>query len=197
LNDLPFTGFESGPSHHPTALKFYGKIPTTDIYCLLKYKKGNISQRLIHQFKYKGKEELSGIFAYHQIQRFKEFGISPKWDIIVPVPLHENKLRKRGYNQSEKFAFQLSNYISIPVSGDALKRIEINKVQALLNRTNRYENVKSIYCIGNKESIANKSILLVDDVITTGATLEVCTNLLLENGAKSVSLASIATALLS
>jgi ComF family protein len=193
LSNLPYTGFENGPMNHATAIKFYGKIPSTEIYCLLKYRKGNLTQKLIYQFKYNSKKNLGGVFSELQHLRFKRYGVSLDWDIIIPVPLHRSKLQKRGFNQSEIYAQQLSQKTNIPLVNNALVR----KVQALLNRETRYENVKSIYEIGKNESILGKSVLLVDDVITTGATLEVCTNLLLENGASRVSIASIATAIYS
>lgn len=197
ISNLPFTGFENGSSHHPTATKFYGKIPTTYIYCLLKYKKGNISQKLIYQYKYKLKKELCDLFAELQIKRWIEAGSDIHWDIMVPVPLHPKKLKKRGFNQSELYAEKLSKNLNIPLTSNALKRIESNKVQALLGRNSRFENVKSSYLINNKEVIQGKKVVLIDDVITTGATVEVCTNLLLKNGAHSVSIASIATSIYS
>ncbi|MBY0425260.1 MAG: ComF family protein, partial [Cytophagales bacterium] len=197
ISDLPYTNFELDPCNHATSIKFYGKIPETEIYCLLKYKKGNIAQRLLYEYKYNGQVCLGKFFAQAQIYRFQKTGIQPFWDLIVPVPLHSSKQKIRGYNQSEVYGLHLSESLSIPLTNLSLMRKESNQVQALMSRNNRFENVKSIYSLGDKESIYGKSILLVDDVITTGATLEVCTNLLLENGAKKVSLASIATSIFS
>jgi len=197
LTNLPFAGFEQNPSQHPTAIKFYGKIPPADIFCLLKYKRGNLSQKLIHQFKYNRKKELGLIFSELQVKRFKSNGNTIDWDFIIPIPLHPLKLKTRGFNQSEVYAKHLAEKLNIQLRNDVLIRSKPNKVQALLNRNNRYENVKSIYSSTQKVDIRGKSVLLVDDVITTGATLEVCTHLLLEGGAKKVAIASIATAIYS
>jgi ComF family protein len=120
-----------------------------------------------------------------------EHGYSKEWDRIVPVPLHPLKQKRRGYNQSEKFAAGLSLELGIPVS-EWLERKKFTETQTKKTRLQRLENVDEVFEFSKNGNINGQRVLLVDDVITTGATLCVCANLLLAYGAKHVDLATIA-----
>ena len=116
-------------------------------------------------------------------------------DVIVPVPLHQKKQTIRGYNQAEAFAQGISKATSIPVSIDELIRAINNPTQTKRSKTERWENVKGIFKVIDTKVFQNKHILLVDDVITTGSTLEACANALLHCNDVKISIATIGEAL--
>jgi ComF family protein len=113
-------------------------------------------------------------------------------DVIVPVPLHKIRLDERGYNQSELLARELSYRLNIFMS-KALRRVRNTTTQTALHKEERIENVKGAFKVTYKDTIVGKNVLLVDDVLTTGATLDECAKVLKENGAKDVYVATIAT----
>lgn len=121
----------------------------------------------------------------------KENGFSNEWDVIVPVPLHPIKQKRRGYNQSEKFASGLSSGLGIPAR-ELLVRKKFTETQTKKSRLQRLENVDEVFGLTENLNVMGLRVLLVDDVITTGATLCVCANVLLAYGAKHVDLATIA-----
>ncbi len=122
----------------------------------------------------------------------KENGIN-QFDLIVPVPLHESRRRKRGYNQSSKFAEGLSESLGVSWDESISLRTTSTTTQTKKTKAERWNNVKDVFAIQNSESIRNKRVLLVDDVITTGATIEACGLHLLSQGC-SLSIACIAEA---
>jgi ComF family protein len=115
-----------------------------------------------------------------------------KADIIIPVPLHPRKLKKRGYNQSDLFAKGLSNILGIPSDTNILKQIISTETQTKKSRFSRYENMKDIFEVINPDAVEGKHVLLVDDVITTGATIEACGLKLLNVRDTTISIAAIA-----
>src|SRR5690606_23814753 len=121
-------------------------------------------------------------------------GFKEKIDLIVPVPLYYRKLKKRGYNQSDKFAKGLSDALEIPWSSQVIKRVAESSTQTKKSRFARWQNVDKLFSVTQPEEIKERRILLVDDVLTTGATLEACGQELLANGCKSLSIATIAAA---
>lgn len=175
-------------------VKFYGKLPVKQAFAYLKYTAPSIVQAMLHQLKYKGVEEISSTLGYWhgaQLQQCK-YIVLP--DIITYVPLHKSRLRKRGYNQVAGYAAAISNTLGVPVQSDLLIRKLATKTQTKKGRFERWQNVNEIFSIQHKRNIQDKHILLTDDVVTTGATLEACGNRLLEAGAKAVSFAAMATA---
>ena len=112
-------------------------------------------------------------------------------DVIVPVPLHPKKKVIRGYNQAEAFAQGISKATSIPVSVGELIRVINNPTQTKQSKTQRWENVKGIFEVKDLDAFQNKHVLLVDDVLTTGSTLEACANALLECSDVKISIATI------
>jgi ComF family protein len=157
------------------------------------HKGGNV-QELLHQLKYQGKREVG-----HYLGRQYAFELGDSWkqgsvDIIVPVPLHPKKQRKRGYNQSQCFAEGLADEWKIPVEAACLFRKKHSSTQTRKSRYERWENVEDIFGVRNQDRIEGKHILLVDDVITTGATLEACATVLMKLKGVRVSAMSIAFA---
>ena len=122
---------------------------------------------------------------------------SEKWiypDLIIPIPLHPKKLKRREYNQSESIANGMASVLLLPVVGDNLIRIENTETQTKKSRFGRYENLKDAFVYRDPHNLINKHILIVDDVVTTGATLEACSILILELENVRISIATIAFA---
>ncbi len=193
LLELPKTNFHRFPDS-PLDKVFWGRVPIERTAAMYYFSKGGKVQHLIHQLKYKGQREV-GIYIGKLLG--KDLTEEPdflKIDAIIPVPLHLSKLRKRGYNQSEQFAHGLAESMGIAVDTTSFIRARATETQTKKSRFARYENVKEIFRIADPESITNKHILLVDDVITTGSTLESCAVMLLTVPGVRVSVAAMAYA---
>ena len=159
---------------------------------MLYFKKNSKVQNLIHSLKYKGKTEVGVLMGKLLAQKLKESELYKDIDLIIPVPLHQKKLRLRGYNQSEYIAIGLGKEMEIPFTTTNLARKKATESQTKKARYTRFENMLQVFEIKNAEELKDKHILLIDDVITTGATLEACGNVLLNVGIKKLSIAAIA-----
>ncbi|MEB2783395.1 ComF family protein [Algoriphagus persicinus] len=157
----------------------------------LKFTKGGNSQKLLHQLKYRNKPQLAQELGSLYGKILNENGFEKCWDIIVPVPLHPMKQSRRGYNQSEQFGIGLSEGLCVKLE-NGLARRKFTETQTQKSRLERMHNMDDVFEVSPHSAITNKSILLVDDVMTTGATLCACANVLLANGAKNVDLVTIA-----
>jgi ComF family protein len=188
---LPKTNFYKDAKNE-VARMFWGRAFIENATSFLYFQKGGLAQTLLHKLKYKGQQEI-GYELGKLIGRDLLETAFNETQIIVPVPLHKNKLRKRGYNQSECIARGIAEIMGNPVN-HTLYKILPNSTQTKKHRYDRWANVEGIYAIRDKESIANKHILLVDDVITTGATLEACANALLQVENVKVSIVTVAKA---
>jgi ComF family protein len=153
-------------------------------------KKGN-SQALLHLLKYKNKPELAEDLGRLYGLSLTRSGYLNQWDIIVPVPLHALKKQRRGYNQSEQFALGLSRSLGIPAE-ELLLRIKNTPTQTRKSRLERQSNVDEVFALKSGKKVTGKRVLLVDDVLTTGATLGACARVLWADGANLVDLATIA-----
>ena len=174
--------------------KFYGKLPVKQAFAFLKYVKPGIAQKLLHQLKYRGVEEISSLVGGWHVAQIQQCAYFEKPDLVTYVPLHSSKLRKRGYNQVKGYATTIGSSLNVPICDDALMRNTNTKTQTKKGRYDRWQNVNEIFAVKETSLIKGKHILLVDDVVTTGATLEACGNKLLEAGAQSVSFMAMATA---
>ena len=144
---------------------------------------------MIHLFKYKHHLTLADYFAREAKERYSEL-LKDRYQAIVPVPLHKARRRERGYNQSEEFCIALSKLICIPVKSEYLVRIYPTKSQTRMSREDRDKNVKNAFY--SPPGIKENKILLVDDVITTGSTIEACSNSLKQVGVPAVDILAIA-----
>lgn len=191
LHDLPFTDFHLYPKN-PAARIFWGRIPVHQVIALLYFKKGTRVQQLIHQLKYKGQTDIGFLLG----NRIGENILlsSQKPDLIIPIPLHPKKEHSRGYNQSQSIAEGIANILQIPISTKLLTRKINTTTQTRKNRYNRFENLKDAFEIKSSPDLKNLHILLVDDLLTTGATFEACGKLLLDNGLNKLSIAALAYA---
>jgi ComF family protein len=190
---LPCTHFHLF-AENPVSQLFWGRVKLESASAYLWFNKGNKVQRLIHQLKYKGRRDIGiylGKLYGHQL-RHSPFFTSVQY--IIPVPLHPKKLRKRGYNQSEQFAIGLGESMNVPVLPDAIFRIKETETQTRKSRFRRWQNVAGVFEVRNPADLEMKHVLLVDDVITTGATLEACIRALSSVPSIRISVATIAVA---
>jgi ComF family protein len=193
LYHLPFTDFHLKPDNM-VARQFWGKINLEAAYAMCYFTKGGKMQHLMHQFKYKGVQKVGnmlGNIAGGQLAVNPAFSSA---DLIIPVPLHKSRLRKRGYNQSVCFAEGLSQKLNAPVDDNNLVRIRATETQTHRSRFSRFENMQEVFALNNPEKLVNKHVILVDDVVTTGSTLEACGAELLKVEGLKLSIATIACA---
>ena len=190
---LPKTYFHQD-SDNPLTRVFWGRVELEGVAAYVYFQKGGTVQHLLHQLKYKGNKEIG-------VQMGRLYGMELNYseifkgvDTIIPVPLHPRKLRKRGYNQSLMFAEGLSAAMKKDLETRSLYRKSFSQTQTRKSRYSRWENVESIFAVRNPSRIAGKHLLLVDDVITTGATTEACAQALLQVPGVRVSVAAIAYA---
>ena len=191
IGSLPVTNYHLQPQNNDLVVKVMGLTKPNLVMAYLRFTKRGISQKLLHNLKYKNKPEigmeLGALYGY----LLKNHGFESNWDMIVPVPLHPEKQRRRGYNQSEQFANGIASVLDIPMNL-GLIRTQFTETQTKKSRMERINNVSEVFSINKKVIVENTKILLVDDVMTTGATLTSCANVLLEANAKLVDLAVIA-----
>ncbi|MBN1790130.1 MAG: ComF family protein [Bacteroidales bacterium] len=190
FTELPRTGFHAHVDNEVARL-FWGRIPVRNATSFILFNKESRYRKILHELKYKGQEfvgtEMGRLFGLEL--RGTSFGTA---DIIHPVPLHPYKLRKRGYNQSELIAGGMAEILQIPLVKDLIIRVEDTRSQTRKSRYERWENVRNTFRIPFPEALHNQHVLLVDDVITTGATIEACAEALLSVPGITVSIASLA-----
>lgn len=193
--DLPYTDYHLMlPNESPLARRFWGKIRLQYALSYLVFVRHGRVQHLMHQLKYRGIGGVGTMLGVLYGRELKEAGFAEVFDLIVPVPLHPQKMAKRGFNQAALFAEGLSQGLGVEWSEEAIVRGFATDTQTKKNRLERWRNVESVFVVGKAGSFVGKKIVVVDDVLTTGATLEACCAVLLENGAAEVSIATIACA---
>jgi len=193
LYDLPFTDYHQYAENR-VAKQFWGRLPLNAAMAMLYFRKGAKVQNLIHNLKYNGRTDVGILLGSMLGERLKTASLYQDIDLVIPVPLHHKKYKIRGYNQSMFIAAGIAEQMETGISEHHLIRNTATESQTKKNRYNRYENMKDVFQVNSAEDIIDKHILLVDDVITTGATLEACANILLANGAAKVSIAALAFA---
>jgi ComF family protein len=190
---LPFTDFHQ-KADNMVAQQFWGKINLEAAYAMCYFTKGGKMQHLLHQLKYKGIQKVGNMLGNIAGEQLAANAIFSNADIIIPVPLHKSRLKKRGYNQSTCFATGLSQKLNIPVVEHNLVRIKATETQTHRSRFLRFENMQEVFALKQPELLINKHVLLVDDVVTTGSTLEACGAELLKVEGLKLSIATIACA---
>ena len=172
-HDLPLTNF-SNEENNLIEKAFYGRIPVQSATALFYYFKKSTVQNLIHSLKYKGQQQIGtfiGSWLADEMlasERFQDL------DAIIPVPLHRKKFKKRGYNQVSTFGKELSKKMNIPLIENSLLKVTGTATQTKKLRLDRWLNVQKLFVVANSSQLENRHILLIDDIITTGATLEAC-----------------------
>lgn len=164
------------------------------VHSLMNLKENHKYMNLIHNLKYYGFRKV-GYELGKELGRFLKINNNIDYDYVIPVPIHSAKKRERGYNQSDYIAKGVSEFTSIPLSVQLTSRNKYTQTQTRLNKSERKSNVSDIFKINIKSiSIVNKSIIIVDDVFTTGSTINSLAELLLESGAKKIAAATLASA---
>lgn len=189
--NIAYTNFHH-LKNNEAANRLSGRLPFLHATSLAYFADEGLLQHLLHGLKYKGKQDLAKFLG-------KELGkcIKPEeWDVdaVIPVPLHKKKELKRGYNQSKLIANGISGVLNVPVLNDVLIRTRFTESQTDKTREQRMENVNRAFAVTNVSLASNKHLLLIDDVLTTGATIEACALALLASPGVTISIATIGLA---
>lgn len=168
---------------------FWGRVHVQRIFALLNYQKGNQTQKVLHQLKYHKKTKLATHFGEMIGELIKT---TEKYAYLIPVPLHPKKEKMRGFNQSTVIANGMYKTTKIPIIEKVIKRTEYNKSQTNFSKYDRWDNVRSIFSVVKPKLLENKHVILIDDVLTTGATIEACVRELLKVKGCEVSIAVLA-----
>lgn len=177
---------------NPVAHLFWGRCVVEKAAAFSYYNKGSRIRNLIHNLKYKGIKEIGYELGKIYGLSLKTSGFTKDIDLIIPVPLHPAKKRIRGFNQSEIISMGIADSVRLPVALESLVRTMVSATQTKRSRYERWTNVEGIFRVTNPRTLQGKHILLVDDVITTGSTIESCTNELLKIEGVKVSVVALA-----
>ncbi|HEX6891832.1 MAG TPA: ComF family protein [Chryseolinea sp.] len=192
--EMPQTDYHKS-RENPLSHRLSYRIPVKHAMALFKFSKNGRVQHLLHQLKYRNHPEIGVTLGRFYGEKMRdESELRSEVDVIIPIPLHPTRKRKRGYNQSAKFAEGLSERLEIPFTDELLERRIKTETQTRKTKLNRWENISGVFGLKVPESIRGKKVLLVDDVITTGSTLEACSQLLIGQGCQQLSIACIAEA---
>jgi len=174
--------------------KFYGRIKVEYAIAYLHFHKEGITQQILHNLKYRNQPEAGiKLGEWFGLDLIKS-GLADTWEVVIPIPLHRSKEKRRGYNQSNYIAEGLGNALGIPNSFETIIRNKKSETQTNKSKQERWENVEGIFEIKKPQTVRGKHVLLVDDVVTTGATLESCGHAILSAGAGRLSMATLAIA---
>jgi ComF family protein len=192
IDGMPETNFEIHPNN-PVEKLFWGRLPVTNATAQYYFTKESLMQHLMHRFKYKGNKELGlqlGKMMGDQLQRSGLFNA----DALIPLPLFPVKEKKRGYNQATLLCKGIAESMNIPVMDKVIIRPQHTDTQTKKGRIERWKNMEGKFVLADPDAIRNKHVLLIDDVVTTGATLEACGNELLKAGNVKLSIATLCVA---
>jgi ComF family protein len=190
-HDLPLTKFPNVKENKVSKI-FYGRVPVENTYALLYFRKKGITKKLIHHLKYKGDQEIGLFFGNWIGEQLKNNNDFKSIDCIIPVSVDKKRLKERGYNQLTKFGEQLSYHLNTPFIEDKLKKVTASKTQTFKNRFDRFTDLETKFNVNDVSFFNNKHVLLIDDVITTGATLEACAKQILKAEKCKISIVTIA-----
>lgn len=172
LRHLPFTGFLDNPYDNEMAKMFWGRIRNFEkAFAMVYHLPHSLSARMVYQLKYFDKPELCEDVGEMMGKLMSEKNFFDGIDCILPVPLARKRLKERGYNQSEMIAEGLHGVCKLPIVKDAVRRVTFESSQTKKDRISRYENVDNAFELVNVEKLSGKHVLVVDDVVTTGATI--------------------------
>jgi len=192
-HELPLTNHHLNPENEAFK-KFYGRIPVEYVSAFLYFNKKGMVQEMIHNLKYKGHEEIGTFLGEWYAVDLQQNNVLKNIDVIIPVPLHTKRMKERGYNQVTNFGLALSENFNIPINDTILKRKVHSKTQSKKNLLGRIDGIESVFDVTFATEDSNKHYLLIDDVLTTGATLEACSKALLKIPGTRISIICMAMA---
>ncbi|MCH9660602.1 MAG: ComF family protein [Bacteroidetes bacterium] len=172
---------------------FYGRFPVKQATALIQFQKKGITQEILHNLKYRGQKEISSFFGAWLGAELSEIEAYKEIDMVIPVPLHKQRLKKRGYNQVSGFGKEIAKALHVPFREDILLKVSKTNSQVFKKRLTRFDK-EQVFTVKDPYQIANQHLLLVDDIVTTGATLEQCAQELGSDTNTSISIATIAIA---
>jgi ComF family protein len=188
---LPKSNYHKNPQN-PVFKRLSGRFPVHAASSFLVFRKGGKAQRILHLLKYKNQPELGKLIGRVYGEELVQSDLFNGIGLIIPIPLHISRLRKRGYNQSEQFGLGLAEVFKIPLLNNIVIRKVQTETQTKKNKLLRWRNVEDVFLVTAPHAIKDLHVLLVDDVITTGATIEACAQQLLNAGCTRISVVSIA-----
>lgn len=190
-NDLPLTDFSYQQENSIDRI-FYGRVAIEKANSLLFFRQNGIVKNILHYLKYRNQEQIGAFFGDWFGQNMKDEGLMDKIDIVMPVPLHHKKLKLRGYNQVDLFGKKIAYHLNARFIADALVKTANTKTQTKKARVLRWSQIQQLYTNNPTYNLKGKIILLVDDVITTGATIEACAKALQNTECTKIFVASMA-----
>lgn len=190
-HQLPLTNFHDD-NDNAVHKMLYGRVKLECATALLHFSKKGIVQQLMHNLKYRGHEDIGQFLGEWLGEELRHIPSYADIDVVVPVPLHKSKLKSRGYNQVDKFGKALAEALHADFNTSVLIKTTSTKTQVFKDRLKRNTHIKSNFEIVNPIVLKDKHVLLVDDIITTGATIEDCSNQLLQIEGVKLSLATMA-----
>lgn len=193
LNAMPETNFEKHPGN-PVEKMFWGRLSLVHATAQFYFTKESLMQRLMHQLKYRGNKELGLQLGRLMGISIRESGRFNDIDALVPLPLFPSKEKRRGYNQATVLCNGMAEILCLPVLNNTIIRPRHTESQTKKGRIDRWKNIEGKFELVNNALIQNKHLLLVDDVVTTGATLESCGNVLLNAENVRLSIATLCSA---
>ena len=191
--DLPVTNYAMH-ANNPVEKIFWGRIPLIAAHGEYYFAKGSLIQHLVHQLKYKGNKEIGFYLGELMAKSLLNSNRFNNIDGLIPLPLFPDRERKRGYNQAAIICNGMSTVMNVPVVNNVLIRQRFTETQTRKHRTERWENVEGSFAIANEHLVNGKHLLLVDDVVTTGATFEASGNTMLQINGVQLSIAALTIA---
>lgn len=193
INNLTHTEFEKHPNN-PIEKIFIGRVPIQAAHSQFYFSKGEMLQNLIHDFKYKGNLEIGLYLSQIMGTKMLESNRYNAIDYLIPLPLFAEKEFKRGFNQAAVICDGIALAMNVKVLKNVVTRIKFTETQTKKHRTERWDNVAESFTVEDKKILENKHVLLVDDVITTGATLDACAQKIIAVTGTKISIATLTTA---
>ena len=191
LHDLPVTRYHLD-NDNPVKKIFQGRVKIDKATALLHFRKKSGVQQLIHDLKYRGHQEIGKYLGTWLGEELSAIDDYRKIDLVLPVPLHKSRLKERGYNQVEAFGIEIANKLDAQYRSDLLLKVNAMQTQTKKGRISRWGKIEQTLQIHKPDELKGKNVLLVDDLVTTGATLEACAHKLLEIENINISIATMA-----
>lgn len=193
INDLPYTDHHTDLDNK-TAKKLWGRVQFNAAMSMLHFRKGGRVQNIIHHLKYRNNRGIGLTLGRMMGEKMQQSVAFQGIELVIPIPLHKKRERTRGYNQSQAIAEGIAAVLQVPVIHTAILRTVATSSQTNKNRFTRFENMKDVFKVAKAAELKGRHVLLVDDVLTTGATIESCAGELNKCGIKTLSIATAALA---